>query len=106
MAAAAPAVPPVVDPFSAHSHFHAEPSVDGDAVMSPPPSPPPRVVNDLLLRRVREGPYAPFFAYPATPRGKDDYVYHTVGDIDNYANAAARFYLHGGVVPEVHSFPS
>ncbi|CAK7216199.1 putative NRPS-like protein biosynthetic cluster [Sporothrix curviconia] len=84
-----------VDPFSPHSHFHVEDTVQGST-----PAPAPRVVNDLLVRRVREEPYAPFFAYPATPRGKDDYIYHTVGDIDHYADAAACLYLQSGVVPQ------
>ncbi|CAK7219999.1 putative NRPS-like protein biosynthetic cluster [Sporothrix bragantina] len=89
-----------VDPFTPHSHFH----VDNTAIDNTP-APTPRVVNDLLVRRVREGPYAPFFAYPATPRGKDDYVYHTVGDIDRYADAAACLYLQSGAVPRNAASP-
>ncbi|CAK7236690.1 putative NRPS-like protein biosynthetic cluster [Sporothrix eucalyptigena] len=96
MAAAAPVLSTVVDPFAPHSHLNG---VDEDTTKEAPAL-VPRVVNDLLIRRVREGPYAPFFAYPATPRGKDDYVYHTVGDIDRYADAAACLYLKSGVVPE------
>lgn len=100
MAAAAPVFSTAVDPFSTRNHFHAEGSVVEDDASSLTPTPAPRVVNDLLVRRVREGPYAPFFAYPATPRGKEDYVYHTVGDIDRYADAAACLYLQSGVVPQ------
>ncbi|OAA67965.1 nonribosomal peptide synthetase-like protein [Niveomyces insectorum RCEF 264] len=62
--------------------------------------PPPQVINDLLLQRVREAPDTLFFGYPATPKGKTDYVYHTVRDVDRYADAAARAYLAAGLIPE------
>ncbi|KAL1899932.1 putative NRPS-like protein biosynthetic cluster [Sporothrix stenoceras] len=100
MAAAAPVFSTAAGPFSSHNHFHSEGTAVEDDALSLTPAPAPRVVNDLLVRRVREGPYAPFFAYPATPRGKDDYVYHTVGDIDRYADAAACLYLQSGLVPQ------
>lgn len=101
MAAAAPVLSTAAGPFSSkHSHFHSEGTAIEEDASSLTPAPAPRVVNDLLVRRVREGPYAPFFAYPATPRGKDDYVYHTVGDIDRYADAAACLYLQSGLVPQ------
>ncbi|KJR82998.1 uncharacterized protein SPSK_03912 [Sporothrix schenckii 1099-18] len=99
MATAAPVLSSAASPLSPHSQLRTEGSTVENDASSSTPTPPLRVVNDLLARRVREGPHSPFFAYPATPRGKDDYVHHTVGDIDRYADAAASLYLQSGVVP-------
>lgn len=61
-------------------------------------------VTDLLLDKVRETPDAVFIQYPATAKGKNDYVGYTVTDIDRLADETARQYAKRGLVPEVRSF--
>ncbi|EFW99074.1 nonribosomal peptide synthetase-like protein [Grosmannia clavigera kw1407] len=68
-------------------------------------SSPPKMVNDLLLSRVRNSPETQFLGYPATSKGRADYVYHTVQDVDRYATTAAWRYLQSGLIPE-HPSPS
>ncbi|OLN97928.1 Iterative polyketide synthase CazM 2 [Colletotrichum chlorophyti] len=59
-----------------------------------------RTVTDLLLRRVQEAPDVDVLAYPATARGKDDYVNYTAKDLDRFADEAARKYAQAGLLPE------
>lgn len=61
----------------------------------------PRTVTDLLLRRVEEAPDVDVLAYPATARGRDDYVNYTAKDLDRFADEAARKYAQAGLLPEV-----
>lgn len=58
-------------------------------------------ITDLLLSKVRETPDAVFIQYPATPKGKSDYVGYTVTDVDRLADETARQYLARGLRPEV-----
>ncbi|KAI3394095.1 hypothetical protein diail_3219 [Diaporthe ilicicola] len=57
-------------------------------------------VTDLLLSKVRETPDAVFIQYPATAKGKSDYVGYTVSDVDRLADEAARQYAARGLQPE------
>ncbi|TID06887.1 Non-canonical non-ribosomal peptide synthetase FUB8 [Colletotrichum higginsianum] len=59
-----------------------------------------RTVTDLLLRRVEEAPDVDVLAYPATARGRDDYVNYTAKDLDRFADEAARKYAQAGLLPE------
>lgn len=61
-------------------------------------------VTDLLLSKVRETPDAVFIQYPATAKGKSDYVGYTVTDVDRLADEAARQYAARGLRPEVCIF--
>lgn len=58
-------------------------------------------ITDLLLNKAHETPDAVFIQYPATAKGKSDYVGYTVTDIDRLADEAARQYAKRGLVPEV-----
>ncbi|KAG6361850.1 hypothetical protein INS49_010079 [Diaporthe citri] len=57
-------------------------------------------ITDLLLSKVRETPDAVFIQYPATAKGKKDYVGYTVTDVDRLADEAARQYVARGLRPE------
>ncbi|KKY35657.1 putative l-aminoadipate-semialdehyde dehydrogenase [Diaporthe ampelina] len=57
-------------------------------------------ITDLLLSKVRETPDAVFIQYPATAKGKSDYVGYTVTDVDRLADEAARQYVARGLRPE------
>ncbi|KAL2882794.1 hypothetical protein SGCOL_002006 [Colletotrichum sp. CLE4] len=57
-------------------------------------------VTDLLLKRVDEAPDVDVLAYPATARGRDDYVNYTAKDLDRFADEAARKYAQAGLLPE------
>ncbi|KAF6835139.1 Iterative polyketide synthase CazM 2 [Colletotrichum musicola] len=59
-----------------------------------------RTVTDLLLRRVEEAPDVDVLAYPASARGRDDYVNYTAKDLDRFADEAARKYAQAGLLPE------
>lgn len=61
-------------------------------------------VTDLLLNKVRDTPETVFIQYPATAKGKSDYVEYTVSDIDRQADEAARQYAKRGLKPEVKRF--
>lgn len=58
-------------------------------------------ISDLFMSKVHETPNAVFLRYPATTRGKSDYVDYTVSDIDRLADDSARQYLSQGLHPEV-----
>lgn len=61
-----------------------------------------KTVTDLLLKRVEEAPDVDVLAYPATARGRDDYVNYTAKDLDRFADEAARKYAQAGLLPEVY----
>jgi acyl-CoA synthetase (AMP-forming)/AMP-acid ligase II len=69
-------------------------------------------VDDILLSRLRISPTAPLIAYPATTRGKTDYVDYSANDLNRFIDEAVRQYASLGLVPEVslphlkHSIPS
>ncbi|KAK1590425.1 uncharacterized protein LY79DRAFT_669886 [Colletotrichum navitas] len=58
-----------------------------------------KTVTDVLLRRAVEAPDVDVLAYPATARGKDDYVNYTARDLDRFADEAARRYAQAGLLP-------
>lgn len=58
-------------------------------------------VDDLLLKRIRDYPDSAFISYPASPRGKSDYVDYTASQVDQFADEAARRYAASGVLPDV-----
>lgn len=61
-------------------------------------------VTELLLSKVRDTPDAVFIQYPASAKGKGDYLKYTVSDIDRLANEAVRQYARRGLKPEVSYF--
>lgn len=58
-------------------------------------------VTDLIKSKVRETPDVIFVQYPATPKGRSDYVGYTVADVDRLADQAAQQYMDRGLKPEV-----
>ncbi|KAE9973609.1 hypothetical protein BLS_003501 [Venturia inaequalis] len=57
-------------------------------------------VNDVLLSRLRTSPEAPLISYPATPRGKTDYVDYSANDLNCFVDEAAHRYATSGLIPE------
>jgi len=49
--------------------------------------------NNLLAQRAQPALDVAFLAYPASPRGRDDYVHYTASDLDRFADEAVRAYL-------------
>lgn len=70
-------------------------------VSGPKPDNKVVTVTDLLLSKVRTTPDAIFIRYPATAKGRNDYVGFSVTDIDRLADEAARQYARRGLKPEV-----
>lgn len=58
-------------------------------------------VDDVLLSRLRTSPEAPLISYPATPRGKTDYVDYSANDLNRFVDEAAHIYATSGLIPEV-----
>ncbi len=61
-------------------------------------------INDLLVQKALSSPDVPFLAYPASPKGRDDYVHYTARDLDRFADEAARAYVEMGLPVKVRSF--
>ncbi|TID21418.1 male sterility protein [Venturia nashicola] len=59
-----------------------------------------RTVDDVLLSRLRTSPTAPLISYPATPRGKTDYVDYSANDLNRFIDEAVRKYTSSGLVPD------
>jgi hypothetical protein len=63
-------------------------------------------ITDLLLSKVRQSPDSVFLSYPATARGRSDYVDYTVSKLDEFVDEAARKYVASGLLPErVNALP-
>ena len=62
---------------------------------------PINTVDDLLLSRVHTSPNTTLLAYPATPRGKNDYVDYSARDLDRFVDQAAQNYATAGLFPQV-----
>jgi hypothetical protein len=60
-------------------------------------------VDDLLFNQSQIIPDVPLVAYPATPRGRSDYVHHTAKDLDRFADHGAQKYASLGLQPKVLS---
>lgn len=58
-------------------------------------------VDDVLLCRLRTSPTAPLISYPATPRGKTDYMDYSADDLNRFVDEAVRKYASSGLIPEV-----
>lgn len=58
-------------------------------------------VEDVLLSRLDTSPTAPLISYPATPRGKTDYVDYSANDLNRFVDEAVRKYASSGLIPEV-----
>lgn len=58
-------------------------------------------VDDILLSRLITSPTAPLISYPATPRGKTDYVDYSADDLNRFVDEAVRNYASSGLIPEV-----
>lgn len=63
-------------------------------------------VTDLFLSKVRDTPDTIFVQYPATLKGKSDYIGYTVTDIDRLVDEAARQYANKGLQSEVRFQPT
>ncbi|OCK87203.1 uncharacterized protein K441DRAFT_595033 [Cenococcum geophilum 1.58] len=57
-------------------------------------------IDELLISRVKTGLNASLFAYPATLRGKSDYISYTAKDLDRFADKAARKFASLSLIPE------
>ena len=60
-------------------------------------------VDDLLFNQSQIIPDVPLVAYPATPRGRSDYVHYTAKDLDRFADHGAQKYASLGLQPKVLS---
>lgn len=58
-------------------------------------------VDDLLFNRSQTIPDVPLVAYPATARGRADYVHYTARDLDRFADHGASKYKSTGLLPQV-----
>lgn len=58
-------------------------------------------IDDLLFNRSQTIPDVPLIAYPATSRGRADYVRYTAKDLDRFANHGAMKYTSMGLVRTV-----
>jgi hypothetical protein len=60
-------------------------------------------VDDLLFNQSQTIPDVPLVAYPATARGRSDYVHYTAKDLDRFADHGAQKYASLGLQPNVLS---
>jgi hypothetical protein len=60
-------------------------------------------VDDLLFNRSQTIPDIPLVGYPATARGRSDYVHYTARDLDRFADHEARKYASLGIEPKVET---
>jgi hypothetical protein len=60
-------------------------------------------INDLLVLRARYSPDISLLAYPASPRGTDDYLHYTASELDRFADEAARAYIAMGLLVKVRT---
>jgi hypothetical protein len=60
-------------------------------------------VDDLLFNRSQTIPDIPLVGYPATARGRSDYVHYTARDLDRFADHGARKYASLGIEPKVET---
>ncbi|KAL6720006.1 hypothetical protein ACLMJK_001927 [Lecanora helva] len=51
-----------------------------------------RLLDDVLRDRATDPVQRPLMAFPKSPRGSDDFEYHTGKDLDRYTDEAAWFY--------------
>jgi hypothetical protein len=58
-------------------------------------------VDDLLFNQSQAIPDVPLVAYPATARGRSDYVHYTAKDLDRFADHGAQKYASLGLQPKV-----
>jgi hypothetical protein len=58
-------------------------------------------VDDLIFDRSQTIPDVPLVAYPATPRGRSDYVHYTAKDLDRFADHGAKKYAALGLELQV-----
>ncbi|KAI1846506.1 hypothetical protein JX266_007403 [Neoarthrinium moseri] len=57
-------------------------------------------INDLVVDSVRKYGNLPFVGYPASPLGKDDYVFYTYAELDSFVDKAAWNYAAANLKPE------
>ena len=62
-------------------------------------------IDDLLVNRASTSPDTPVLGYPASARGRSDYVYYSNRDLDRFADEAARHLLSLGLHEKVNSVP-
>jgi len=58
-------------------------------------------IDDLIINRASIFPDKPVVGYPASPRGKADYVYYSNKDLDRFADEAAKHLLSVGLPAKV-----
>ena len=51
-----------------------------------------RLLDDVFRQRATDPIQKPLMAFPRSPRGVDDFEYHTGKDLDRYTDEAAWFY--------------
>ncbi|ETS78691.1 hypothetical protein PFICI_08544 [Pestalotiopsis fici W106-1] len=61
----------------------------------------PQTVTELFLHNVAKYEDAPCLGYPATDRGKADYVYYSFHQLNGLVDKAARYYAELGLISKV-----
>lgn len=54
-------------------------------------------IDDLIVDRATTSPDTPVLGYPASARGRADYVYYSNSDLDRFADEAARNLISSGL---------
>jgi hypothetical protein len=60
-------------------------------------------VDDLLFNRSQTIPELPLVAYPATAKGRSDYLHYTARDLDRFADHGAKKFASLGLQPKAGS---
>src|SRR4051794_30330521 len=62
-------------------------------------------IDDLIIDRASSSPNTPVLGYPASARGRADYVYYSNSDLDRFADEAARSLISSGLHSNVRIEP-
>jgi hypothetical protein len=62
-------------------------------------------IDDLIVDRASTSPNAPVLGYPASARGRADYVYYSNSDLDRFADEVARNLISSGLHSNVRIWP-
>jgi len=54
-------------------------------------------IDDLIVDRATTSPNVPVLGYPASARGRADYVFYSNSDLDRFADEAARNLISSGL---------
>ena len=58
-------------------------------------------IDDLIVDRATTSPNTPVLGYPASARGRADYVYYSNSDLDRFADEATRNLISSGLQSNV-----